>query len=89
MPYTTYYTIKKLRKCFCCKKKKSEIVINQIVNNCIETSFLCISCFKKAMPDYTLKNKCFICPYCFKCVFQKAIFTSKEIKQFKIKLNHE
>ena len=72
-----------------CKKRKSKIVVNQIVDNNIETSSLCIPCFKKAVPDYSLENKCFICPDCFNCSFQKIIFTTKEINQLKITLNHE
>ncbi|KKN07379.1 hypothetical protein LCGC14_1067730 [marine sediment metagenome] len=89
MPYTTFYIIKVLKKCFRCKKRKGKIVINQIVDNCIKTSSLCIPCFKIKIPEYTLKNKCFICPDCFKCNFQKIIFTSKEINRLKITLNHE
>ena len=86
MPYTTIYNIKTLKKCMKCKKKKSKILINQIVNNIIKSSCLCVPCFKEEMPHYTLEPKCFDCIDCFSCSIQKLLFTPKEIRQFKIKL---
>jgi len=86
MPYTTLHLYIKLKKCNKCKKKKAKILVNQIVNNTIETSPFCVKCFKEEMPHYTLELKCFDCIDCFSCNIQKVLFTPKEIKQFKITL---
>lgn len=81
--YTTFWSIKRLRKCEACHKRKSKVLVNQIDNGKIETVPLCVSCFKKWAPDYTLGYKCSNCEKCFNCELQKVLFTSKEIKQFK------
>ena len=80
--YTVLHKIKTLNKCINCKGK-SKVVVNQIVNNKIQTSPLCVSCFKIEMPEYTLEYACISCTDNFKCDIQKILFTSKEIKQFK------
>nr|BDI55232.1 MAG: hypothetical protein [uncultured archaeon] len=84
--YTTLHLYSRLKKCHGCKKKKAKILASQIVNGSIETAALCVSCFKKAMPHYTLEKKCINCLDCFNCNIQKILFTPKEIKQFKITL---
>jgi len=85
--YPTYInSIKKYKKCSKCKKRKSKLLVSQLVNDEIETVSLCVSCFKKFNPNYKLERRCINCIDCFKCNLQKVIFTSKEIKQFRIKL---
>ena len=82
MPITNLFPVKVLKECTSCHKK-GKILINQIINNHIQTSVFCIKCFKREVPTYTLEIKCIKCPDCFKCKLQKIIYSSKEIKQFK------
>ena len=85
--YPTYINnIKKYKKCSKCKKRKGKILVSQLVDNKIETVSLCVPCFKAFYINYRLEKRCINCDYCFKCDLQKVIFTSKEIKQFKINL---